>query len=41
MLKNYFLIAVRDVRRKWGFHREERPEVILHALERTIRSHED
>jgi len=35
------LTAVRDVRRKWGFHREERPEVILHALERTIRSHED
>ena len=35
------LTAVRDARRKWGYHREERPEVILHALERTIRSHED
>jgi predicted amidohydrolase len=35
------LTAVRDVRRKWGFRREEKPEVILHALDRTIRSHED
>ncbi len=31
------LTAVRDARRRWTFLRDERPEVILHALERTVR----
>ena len=32
---------VRDVRKRWTFKRDERPEIILHALERIVRGHED
>jgi len=32
---------VREVRKKWTFKRDERPEIILHSLERIIRRHED
>ena len=32
---------VRQVRKKWTFKRDERPEIILHSLERIVRRHED
>lgn len=32
---------VRDVRKRWTFKRDERPEIILHSLERIVRGHED
>lgn len=32
---------VRDVRKRWTFKRDERPEVILHSLERIVRGYED
>jgi len=41
LVRTIDLTAVRDARRKWGFRREEKPEVILHAMERAIRNHED
>ena len=33
--------AVRDARKKWLFKRDEKPEVILRSLERTVRAAED
>jgi predicted amidohydrolase len=33
--------AVREARRKWLFKRDEKPEVILRSLERTVRASED
>lgn len=35
------LDLVRDVRKRWTFKRDERPEVILHSLERIVRGYED
>ena len=35
------LSAVRDARKKWLFKRDEKPEVILRSLERTVRAAED
>jgi predicted amidohydrolase len=32
---------VRQVRKKWTFKRDERPEIILHSLERIVRRYED
>jgi predicted amidohydrolase len=32
---------VRQVRKTWTFKRDERPEIILHSLERIVRRHED
>ena len=32
---------VRDVRKRWTFKRDERPEIILHSLERIVRGYED
>lgn len=32
---------VRQVRKKWTFKRDERPEIILHSLERIVRRDED
>ena len=32
---------IRDVRRRQSFRRDDRPDVILRSLERTLRSHED
>jgi predicted amidohydrolase len=32
---------VRDARKRWTFKRDERPEVILHSLERIVRGYED
>jgi len=35
------LELVRQVRKKWTFKRDERPEIILHSLERIVRRYED
>jgi predicted amidohydrolase len=35
------LDLVRDVRKRWTFKRDERPEIILHSLERIVRGYED
>ena len=35
------LDKIREIRRKWTFKRDERPEIILHSLERIVRRHED
>jgi len=32
---------VRDVRKRWTFKRDERPEIVLHSLERIVRDYED
>ncbi|HEX2694910.1 MAG TPA: nitrilase-related carbon-nitrogen hydrolase [Acidobacteriota bacterium] len=32
---------VRDVRKRWTFKRDERPEIVLHSLERIVRGYED
>ena len=32
---------VRDVRKRWTFKRDERPEIVLHSLERIVRGDED
>ena len=32
---------VRDVRKSWTFKRDDRPEIILHSLERIVRRYED
>lgn len=32
---------IRDVRKRWTFKRDERPEIVLHSLERIVRGYED
>jgi len=41
LVRRIDLSAVREARRKWVFKRDEKPEVILRSLERTVRAPED
>ncbi|MEW5901634.1 MAG: nitrilase-related carbon-nitrogen hydrolase [Acidobacteriota bacterium] len=41
ILADLRLDDIRSARKKWTYRREEKPEVILHGLERIVRSYED
>ncbi len=41
LLADLRLEELREVRKKWTFKRDDRPEIILHALEEIVSQHED
>ncbi len=41
LLADLRLEDLREIRKKWTFKRDDRPEIILHALERIVRQNED
>jgi len=41
LLADLRLDELREIRKKWTFKRDDRPEIILHALEEIVSQHED